>query len=116
MDTFIIYGTALIVYAGIPFWFVFAPVFSKNVSFIPARKISNGILLSTFIMWPLMVVHRIGIELPYNLARTDDPGYDGVGGNVAILMMGWLLAILCQVPHIVLRLLVDLIIKSKRRD
>lgn len=48
------------------------------------------------------------------MARTDDPMYDGVGGNAVILVFGWLLAFIFQIPHIVIRLLVDLI--AARRE
>ena len=114
MDSIIYTISWLTVYVGIPFWFILAPVFSGRFSFIPARKIGTGILLSTLIMWPLMLGHRISIEVPYNMARTDDPMYDGVGGNAAILMTGWLLALIFQLPHVVLRLIVDLVAKKKR--
>jgi len=66
-------------------------------------------------MWPLMLAHRIAIEVPYNMARTDDPMYDGVGGNAAILLMGWLIALIFQLPHVVIRLIADLIAKKKSK-
>ena len=107
MDTAIYMISGLFIYAGVPFWFILAPVFSKRFSFIPVRSIGSGILLSTLAMWPLMLVHRIAIEVPYNMARTDDPAYDGVGGNAAILLMGWLSALIFQLPHVAIRLVAE---------
>ena len=115
MDTIVYTISSLIIYVGIPFWFILAPILSKRYSFIPARKVAKGILLSTLIMWPLMLGHRISIEVPYNMARTDDPMYDGVGGNAAILMVGWLVALILQMPHVALRLIIDLIAKKNRK-
>lgn len=115
MDTVIYTISWLIIYAGIPSWFILAPVFSKRCSFISTRTVGKGVLLSTLIMWPLMLGHRIAIEVPYNMARTDDPMYDGVGGNAAILMFGWLMALIFQVPHVVLRLLIGFLAKRQRK-
>lgn len=115
MDTVIYTISWLFIYAGVPFWFILSPVLSTKYSFIRSRSIGKGILLSTIAMWPLMLVHRISIEVPYNMARTDDPMYDGVGGNAAILVMGWLVALIFQLPHIALRVIVDLITKKKSK-
>ncbi|MFT5906383.1 MAG: hypothetical protein ACI9E1_001991 [Cryomorphaceae bacterium] len=45
-------------------------------------------------MWPIMLLYRANIEVPYNMAITEDPMYDGVGGNAMLLIFGWLVALI----------------------
>ena len=106
-DTIIYAVSWIIIYAGLPFWFILAPVFSSRFKFIPIRKLRRGILLATLIMWPIMLLHRMSIEVPYSMARTEDPMYDGTGGTGVLLLFGWFVALVFQVPHILLRLLAD---------
>ncbi len=114
-DTIIYAVSWVFIYIGIPFWFIVAPVLSKKYKFIPNRKLGQGILTCTLIMWPIMLMHRTNIEVPYNMARTEDPMYDGVGGNAVLLIFGWLMALIFQVPHILLRLLIDYVNGKRHR-
>lgn len=113
-DTITYHSTWLVVHAVIPFWFIVISGLRLESKFVTRRTIVRGILLSTLIMWPLMVLHRVSVEVPYIMARTTDPMYDGVGGNAATLMMGWLLALILEIPHIILRLLLELYFRHRR--
>lgn len=105
-----------VIYVAIPFWFIVAPGFPGRFKIIPRRTIGSGVLLSTLIMWPLMFGHRVAVEVPYNMARTNDPMYDGVGLNAAMLMMGWFLALIFEVPHIFTRLLLNWIYRTSKGE
>ena len=113
-DTITYHTTWLVVHAAIPFWFIVVSGLRLESRLVTRRTISRGILLSTLIMWPLMVLHRVSVEVPYIMARTTDPMYDGVGGNAATLLMGWLLALILEIPHIILRLLIELFSRLRR--
>jgi len=50
-------------------------------------------LVITVIAWMTLLNFRIAYEIPWNRIVIDiemqDSGYDGVGGNVALLLVGW---------------------------
>jgi hypothetical protein len=115
LDTLAYHATWAAVYVAVPFWFIVGRRIWSSSSSVTPRSVGRGILLSTLIMWPLMILHRTSIEVPYIMARTIDPMYDGVGGNAAILVMGWCMALVFQLPHITLRLLLDAF-RRKRRE
>ncbi len=51
------------------------------------------ITIAVVVSWVLQIAFRTAIELPLNLEKAKVRGdlmYDGVGGNVAVLMAGWL--------------------------
>jgi hypothetical protein len=51
------------------------------------------VAISVLVSWLLQIFYRIKVEMPVNLERAESRGdfeYDGVGGNVAVLMAGWL--------------------------
>jgi len=50
------------------------------------------IVIAVVISWLFRIFYRIRVELPLNIQNARSSGdieYDGVGGNVAVLMMGW---------------------------
>jgi hypothetical protein len=56
------------------------------------RKWNRKILICTLLAWFLQMQYRTTVELPISMHRAElhgDTMYDGVGGNVAILLMGW---------------------------
>ena len=48
----------------------------------------------TLVLWIVLMDFRIAYEVPWNRIVMDiekrDPGYDGVGGNAALLLVGWI--------------------------
>jgi hypothetical protein len=52
-------------------------------------------LVITVVVWIATMEFRIAFEVPWNRAVMNieqrDPGYDGVGGNAALLLFGWVL-------------------------
>ena len=106
-DTLTYYTTGMVVYVLVPFWFIVVSGIRSASKVVVRRSIGRGMLLSTLLMWLLMLLHRTSVEVPYIMERTTDPMYDGVGGNAAILLMGWFIALVFELPHIALRLLVE---------
>ena len=50
-------------------------------------------LITVLAVWLIRNVYRLGLEAPVSWARAQKHGdmmYDGVGGNVAVLLAGWL--------------------------
>jgi hypothetical protein len=56
------------------------------------RRFGLRVVTAVFTSWYLQLVFRFGLNLPAlrEIARIEDPTYDGIGTNAAILMMGWL--------------------------
>ena len=74
------------------------------------QSTARGILLATAIGWPILIFYRIFVEVPLNMDLAQSRGdmmYDGVGGNAATIMFGWLFALLFSLPHAVLRLTIQ---------
>jgi hypothetical protein len=114
-DSIVYYFTGAITCIAVPFWFIFVSGLRLTSKWITRRSVGRGILLSTVIMWPLMLLVRVYVEVPYMMARTEDPMYDGMAGNAGLLILGWLFALVLQIPHIILRLLLDLY-QGRRND
>ncbi len=61
------------------------------------RKWLAPVLVAVGCSWFLQIIYRSRVELPMNMkiaAAKGDLMYDGVGGNVAILLMGWFFPLL----------------------
>ncbi|MCD6049491.1 MAG: hypothetical protein K0Q55_894 [Verrucomicrobia bacterium] len=68
------------------------------------RQAKNGqpdyalrFFMSVIAVWGALIVHRLFMDLPIRLEMAQARGdlmYDGVGGNVGILVSGWLPGIL----------------------
>ena len=74
------------------------------------RTIGAGILISVPVVWSVLVIYRESIELPvnYELARLNgNETYDGVGGNAALCLMGWLVALIGCLPAALARMWFD---------
>ena len=75
---------------------VFAPIVAcsiRNRRKSTKKHWAMPVVIAVLISWLLQVFYRIRVELPLNIQRAEAKGdfeYDGVGGNVAILMTGWL--------------------------
>lgn len=73
-----------------------------------ARSLVLRIVITTLLTWFLRICYRIGIELPVNLERAairGDDQYDGVGGNVVVLILGWVEPLfVCLVAALVVKL------------
>jgi hypothetical protein len=57
------------------------------------RHWTMPVAIAVLVSWLLQIFYRIRVELPVNIQRAESRGdfeYDGVGGNVAVLMTGWL--------------------------
>ena len=52
------------------------------------------VLVITAVVWIALINFRIAFNVPWNRIVMDiekrNPGYDGVGGNAALLLMGWI--------------------------
>lgn len=75
---------------------------------IKARSLVLRIVITTLLTWFLRNRYRIEIELPVNLERAairGDDQYDGVGGNVVVLILGWVEPLfVCLVAALVVKL------------
>lgn len=81
------------------------------------RSTTRGVILATAIGWLLLIFYRIFVEVPLNMDIAQGRGdmmYDGVGGNAATVVLGWLFALLCSLPHAILRLAIQQIRKRKK--
>jgi hypothetical protein len=82
--------------AGFAIAIPLAPILAlalKRSRLFAASSWTAPIALAVAASWALQIIFRIAIELPLNMERAKAKGdlmYDGVGGNVAILMAGWL--------------------------
>ncbi len=112
-ETIIFYFTSALVYILVPFWFIVTPLFANRCKWLIYRNIKRSLWVTVLLMWPLMIAHRALIEVPYNMMLTDDPMYDGVGGNGVVLLFGWAIAVICSLPHWLVRVLFG---KSRKRS
>ena len=84
---FLVFAGQWILVLGIPAVALFAPI-----PRLAAWKTWQRVLLACAISWPVLLLYRFFVELPLIhrvVEATDNPQMDGVGGNVAILFMGW---------------------------
>ena len=57
------------------------------------RKWIYPILIAVIVSWVFQILYRDMIDLPISIQRAREKGdlmYDGVGGNTAVFMMGWI--------------------------
>jgi hypothetical protein len=96
----------LLIITLFPALFVFSPTLSRFVRSDAAR-----FLMSIIVTWGFLVVFwRPSVELPIALARARAAGdtmYDGVGGNVAVLLFGWLEPLLFGCPFLIAKMIIN---------
>jgi hypothetical protein len=84
---FIVLAGQWLLVLGIPAVTLFAPIRR-----LAAWKTWQRVLLACVISWPVLLTYQFLVVLPlvHRVAKaTGNPQMDGVGGNVAILLMGW---------------------------
>jgi hypothetical protein len=78
------------------------------------------VTVAVLFSWLIQNFYRIRVELPVNIQRAESRGnfeYDGVGGNVAVLMMGWLYPLVaCLVVIAVSKMISKPIKKNEIQD
>lgn len=71
-------------------------------------------------LWAFLIVHR-DLVVSYKISEARARGnmdYDGVGGNAAILLVGWVVAIMAMIPALLVRGIIELVaaLRQKRAE
>lgn len=69
------------------------------------RHLGARIFATVMVVWVALIAHRL-LTLPILIEavrRSGESNYDGVGGNVGIILTGWLFALIACVPCLILR-------------
>lgn len=89
---------------GIPLLFLANPKFPKF------PRTSWGKFVSVVLLvWLLAIIERV-LSTPYRFqaaAERGDEMYDGVGGNVAVLFIGWMIGLIGSIPAFLVRAFVS---------
>ncbi len=90
-------------FLGVVYWIVLllilvvmiAPLIPRVRSLHPSWRY----LLAIIVTWIFTDFFRVRVQLPILLAmHSDDPLYDGVGGNVVTMVFGWIPGMLLGLP------------------
>ena len=90
-------------FLGVVYWvvlfvllvLVMAPLIPRVRAFHPGWRF----LLAIIATWIFTDFFRVRVQLPVLLAmHSDDPMYDGVGGNVVTMIFGWIPGLLLGLP------------------
>ena len=102
------------VYVAIPFGLIVVPVIASRWRFMAHFSVGKGILISTLLMWFLMEFLNVSVTIPRHTPIADDSMHDGTAVNAVIFMLGWLIALIFQLPHLMMRLLIEEILCSRK--
>jgi hypothetical protein len=81
------------------------------------RNLALRFFVSVLLVWAGVIAHRLLIGLPVAMRRADAngrPDYDGVGGNVACLIGGWMTGILGAIVAMVIPSIVEWIVGRRK--
>jgi hypothetical protein len=109
-ERIIIELAGLVIIFGIPIIVITYPKFPRW-----PRSIGARLFLTVLAVWLLLIVHRIA-SLPTLIREAEAAGdttYDGVGGNVATLFMGWFSGLIGCISALIISRVAGLL--SKRR-
>ena len=112
----LIFGVHLLIVAAIPALFILSPTATRFV-----RSTSLRFLAAIVFTWVLLNCWRSYAEAPMAMAAAVDADgtyHDGVGGNAAVFVFGWVEPLLFGLPFVVIKLMLDLTRnpKSSRHD
>jgi len=99
IERIVIEVAGVLILFGVPFATLVWPGLPRR-----PRALLGRIFLTVLVVWLLLVLHR-SASLPTLLREAQARGnihYDGVGGNVAVLLFGWMPAFFGCLPSIVI--------------
>jgi hypothetical protein len=73
------------------------------------RSLCGRVIATIMLVWVLLIAHRLA-SLPTLIRDAEaagNIGYDGVGGNVGILMMGWFMAAIGCIPALIISAIIQ---------
>jgi hypothetical protein len=104
IDRILIEFAGMFILFGVPIIVIAYPKFPRW-----PRSVVGRFVATILVVWFLLIVHRLA-SLPTLIRDAEAAGnmmYDGVGGNVAILVMGWFMAAIGCVPALILATIIQ---------
>ena len=104
--------TGMLITFGVPIIIIAYPKFPRW-----PRSPGGRFVIAILFVWFLLFVHRM-VTLPTLIRDAQAAGnieYDGVGGNVGILFMGWFVAAFGCIPALIISEIITLVTKKKNR-